>query len=184
MTGFVAIFVWFGTLFFLAEVLDERYRVGATLRGLSLVLPVLAMALAAALSGRHLAGLGLRAQAALGMACTGIAAALAILLGADFLVKAGVALIGVGLGVTLPALNTMITSLVSEDRRGMVTALYGTVRSFGSAFGPPAFGLMVALGDVPLFAVMLALSLLALSSLLLVVRGEGPGEDQPRLLRK
>ncbi len=179
LAGFAAIFLWFGTLFFLAEVLDERYRVGGTLRGLYLALPVLAMALAAALSGRHLAGLGLRAQAALGMACTGVAATLSILLGADFLVKAGVAFIGVGLGVTLPALNTMITSLVAEDRRGMVTALYGTVRSFGSAFGPPAFGLMVALGDIPLFAAMLALSFLALCSLLLLVREKGQGSAAP-----
>jgi ACDE family multidrug resistance protein len=57
---------------------------------------------------------------------------------------------GVGTGLFLPGLNLLITS-AAEGERGLVTALYGTVRFFGAALGPPALGLGLKFGRFPLF---------------------------------
>lgn len=48
--------------------------------------------------------------------------------------------IGIGSGLILPSLNTLITSAVGSQERGIVTSLYGSVRFFGVAIGPPVFG--------------------------------------------
>ena len=50
-------------------------------------------------------------------------------------------LAGISIGIILPPINSLITGATSTDRRGMITCLYGTVRFFGVAIGPPTFGL-------------------------------------------
>ena len=47
---------------------------------------------------------------------------------------------GIGSGLILPCLNTMITSSVGKEERGIVTSLYNSVRFTGVALGPPVFG--------------------------------------------
>ncbi|MCL6559383.1 MAG: MFS transporter, partial [Firmicutes bacterium] len=54
-----------------------------------------------------------------------------------------ISFVGVGTGAVLPCLNTMITSAAPLKERGLVTSLYGTVRFFGVAVGPPLFGLLM-----------------------------------------
>ena len=76
--------------------------------------------------------------------------------------KVGVStLIGLGTGAVLPSLNTLITSSAPTSERGLVTCLYGTVRFFGVAIGPPLFGLIDHYGQAPIFWVTAALILLA-----------------------
>src|SRR5690606_1055506 len=58
---------------------------------------------------------------------------------------------GLGIGLMLPALNTLITGATDSDERGLITALYGTVRFFGVAIGPPAFGLVQQYGNLAMF---------------------------------
>jgi len=48
---------------------------------------------------------------------------------------------GIGTGSVLPAINTMVTSATSSKERGVVTSLYGSVRFFGVALGPPLFSM-------------------------------------------
>ena len=57
-----------------------------------------------------------------------------------FIFPAAVIAAGIGIGMVLPPLNTLITASASQDERGVVTSVYGTVRFFGVAAGPPVFG--------------------------------------------
>ena len=52
---------------------------------------------------------------------------------------AGTFIMGIGTGLVLPAVNTLVTSSCSLEERGGITALYGSVRFFGVAAGPPLF---------------------------------------------
>jgi len=78
-------------------------------------------------------------------------------LGVSALVKEalwlGVAMVFVGLGsgFVLPSLDTMVTSAASGQARGMVTSVYGAVRFFGVALGPPAFGWLMEHGRFVVF---------------------------------
>lgn len=53
---------------------------------------------------------------------------------------------GIGSGLVLPCLNTIITSAASSEERGLVTSLYGSVRFFGVALGPAVFGMLLERG--------------------------------------
>lgn len=61
------------------------------------------------------------------------------------------AILGLGTGAVLPALNILITSSAPKTERGLITCLYGTVRFFGVAVGPPLFGLAEKITKPPVF---------------------------------
>uniref|UniRef100_UPI002FE1FA3E MFS transporter n=1 Tax=Thermodesulfitimonas autotrophica TaxID=1894989 RepID=UPI002FE1FA3E len=84
---------------------------------------------------------------------------------------AAVSVAGVGTGLTLPCLNTLVTSSVGPNARGIVTALYGGVRFWGVAVGPPLFGFLLSYSRAAAFAVAGTLTGLAALATLLFVRG-------------
>ncbi|MDN5346437.1 MAG: transporter, family, multidrug resistance protein, partial [Clostridia bacterium] len=79
---------------------------------------------------------------------------------------------GIGTGLVLPAVNTLITSAAAREERGIITCLYGSLRFFGVALGPPAFGLATAWGKLALFLTAAALVALTTAFLLAFVRIE------------
>ncbi|MCT8139714.1 MFS transporter [Anaerobacillus sp. CMMVII] len=61
----------------------------------------------------------------------------------------GVTMIGMGVGFTLPCINTLITSSVGGKERGLIVSLYGMIRFLGVAFGPIFFAVwMVEVVDM------------------------------------
>jgi len=59
-----------------------------------------------------------------------------------YLLMLAISVQGLGSGLVLPAVNTLITGAAPREERGIITAFYGTVRFFGAALGPPIFGLL------------------------------------------
>ena len=150
VAGAAPLFFLFGILSYYADVLEQGHHIEGVMRGLVIAIPVSVLALTSYLSGTFLArrlarlsklvvvvGLGLIAVAFVGMF---------FFHRQIVLFTAAIALMGMGSGLILPSLNTMITSATRSDERGTVTALYGTVRFFGAAFGPPAFDKAVKTG--------------------------------------
>lgn len=144
LAGALVLFVLFGVLSYLADVLEVRFRLHELVRGLLIAIPVLASATASYLSGTVLqqrlktwskpvlvGGLGL-IGAALVVEPIWVTSSVAIALGI-------LVFQGIGTGAALPAINTMVTSATSARERGVVTSLYGSVRFFGVALGPPLF---------------------------------------------
>ncbi len=151
--GFLALFLLFGLLSFLADVLEEKMGIKGFIRGLLVAIPVLSLTLTCSFTGVYLEKrLGEPVKKALLLGLTLVAAALIALallpVGYSYFVPLVIAAIGTG--IFLPGLNLLITSAASGER-GFVTALYGTMRFFGAALGPPAVGLGLKLGKTPLF---------------------------------
>ena len=93
------------------------------------------------------------------------------------------AFVGLGSGFVLPSLDTMVTSAASGQARGMVTSVYGAVRFFGVALGPPAFGWLMEHGRFVVFVPPAVLAagaaifvMLALQLELLKPPGAGGGD--------
>lgn len=144
--GAVVLFVLFGVLSYLADVLEKLFRYGEITRGLLIAIPVMASAITSYLSGTVLQKkLAQLARRIVVMGLFLIAAAL--VLEPFFITKNVVwALVvlgfqGIGTGSVLPAINTMVTSATTSKERGVVTSLYGSVRFFGVAMGPPLFSM-------------------------------------------
>lgn len=163
LVGMVALFLLFGVLSYVSDILESTYGIFGLTKGFFLAVPVFSMALTSYLSGLLLCGKQSLWKPIIVGAMLAVAAALALLPLFEQLVPYMIVLffLGIGIGIVLPPINSLITGATSTDRRGMITCLYGTVRFFGVAIGPPTFGLAMELGKWPLFLGAAGLAVLA-----------------------
>lgn len=167
LAGALALFFLFGVLSYYSDVLEQRHHIEGVTRGLIIAIPVAVMAITSYLSGMFL--VKRLAKLSKGMVVVGLGVIVAAFVAMFFvsrqtvLFTAAISAMGLGNGILLPSLNTMITSASGSAERGTVTALYGTVRFMGAAFGPPAFDKAVKLGTVLPYLGSAALALAALA---------------------
>jgi MFS transporter, ACDE family, multidrug resistance protein len=189
LVGAIIMFTMFGVLFYLSDFLEKVYKIDGMFKGFILAIPLLALCLTAYLTGSHvkektskmkkfiLLGLIL---ATLSVATVPWFKNVYWLVGCSFF-------IGIGSGLILPCLNTLITSAIGLRERGIITALYNSVRFFGVALGPPVFS-SLSNRPFPLFiglGVTLAISFfLALFFIRRPQRLKGKEERSRLLLRK
>lgn len=181
--GFLALFLFFGLLSYLSDVMEEKMGIKGFTRGLLVAIPVLSLTLTCSFIGVYLEkrlGPPVKLALLLGLAVVSVALVALALLPAGYLYFVPLVATAVGLGIFLPGLNLLITSAASSER-GFVTALYGTVRFFGAALGPPAVGLGLKLGKTTLFLIFAAL---AGTILALVWRLVDPNQMLPKNLVK
>lgn len=183
LAGTVALSILFGILFYLSETLEVKYGLDGIPKGGVLAIPVLAMSVTSYLTGNRLVwSQRLLKPAVVGGLGLGAAAMLLVpLLGgaqpargvADWVFFAGMVVLGVGTGLVLPTLNTLVTSAVAEEERGMLTATYSAARFFGVALGPPVYGLLMGMGRaVPFYFSALVLGAAGLVALALLSPAE------------
>lgn len=162
--GSTVLFLLFGILFYLSDTLESKYHIFSIKKGLVLAIPVLAMSSTSYITGA-LIQKKVKLQRILVMIGLSL---LAVSLGALpwfdnlYLFLGILSVAGIGVGLVLPCLNTIITSSVSMEERGMVTSLYGGVRFIGVALGPPIFGLLMANGKLTMFGGAFGLTLVSL----------------------
>lgn len=160
--GMVALFLLFGTLFYLSETLETEFRLQGVTKGLVLAVPVLASSITAYLTGAYLQErVNRRHLVSSGLALMALALASLTVLRHPYYVYGAIFLVGAGTGAVLATLNVLVTGAVRQSRRGMITSDYGAVRFFGVALGPPLFGLLMERGSVVLFGVAASVGVLA-----------------------
>lgn len=147
--GAIVLFMLFGVLSWYSDVLENTHNIVGINKGLVIAIPVLVAAVTSWLVGTTMQQQlvrWLRVIIVTGLGLGAIALGALVFVRGLFMVTAALALLGFGNGLVLPTLNTMVTSSAGGSIRGLVTALYGTVRFFGAALGPPAFGLTAGVG--------------------------------------
>ncbi len=192
LAGSVVLFVLFGVLSFYADVLENELGIDGIMRGLIIAGPVFAMAVVSLIMGIYLQnhiGKSLKWFAMVGLLFTTAGSVLIPFFRGPVLMFIATVFVGIGTGMVLPAVNMLITSAASIKERGLLTCLYGTVRFFGVAMGPPVFDFVNKTGRLPIFgaaAVLAGLSALAVlffvnTSVLLpkdLISKQGSGEQQ------
>lgn len=142
LAGAVTLFVLFGVLFYLSDILEKTYKIDGVKKGLVLAIPLLALSGTSYWCGGFIQK---RIKLMKPFIVSGLGT-LAVVMGVVPFVKSNIILItllvlgGIGSGLVLPCLNTMITSSVGKEERGIITSLYNSVRFIGVAMGPPVFG--------------------------------------------
>lgn len=151
--GMTALFLLFGVLSYVSDILESKYGFFGLKKGFILAIPVFSMALTSYLSGLYLSDKQNLWKPIIIGGMVGTAVSLAPLAWIESLVPylGLLFLAGISIGIILPPINSLITGATSTDRRGMITCLYGTVRFFGVAIGPPTFGLALEAGKAFLF---------------------------------
>ena len=163
LAGTVVLFGLFGLLSFLSDQLEQA-KVGVFIRGLIIAVPVLMMAITSYVLGtvlkQYLAKI-LKHTTIIGLAAVAASLAVYSLFDSTILRVTAASVLGIGTGMVLPSLNTLITSAAAASERGLVTCLYGTVRFFGVAMGPPIFGMSNQIGQATIFIATAALAVIS-----------------------
>lgn len=171
VAGSLALFVLFGVLFYLSDILEkDPYHIDGVVKGLVLAIPLMAMVTTSYITGSVIKknGVLIRRLMIAGLALSTAAYVLTIFFSRNIYVFVGLLTAGsVGTGLLLPCLNTMITGSVSKGERGMITSLYSSLRFFGVAFGPPIFSWLMGWSKTNDNAVFITVSVLSALSLLL-----------------
>ncbi|GBF76122.1 MFS transporter [Paenibacillus sp. 598K] len=169
LIGSLALFILFGVLFFLSDLLEKPpHSIDGVAKGGVLAIPLLGLVSTAYLSGRLIknAGKRMRAFMIIGMSAMTVSLAAAIFLYQNlYLLITLLTISSIGTGLLLPCLNTLITGSVERSHRGMITSLYSSLRFFGVAIGPPLFGWLTDRSQTLLFS---AVAVLALGALIMV----------------
>jgi ACDE family multidrug resistance protein len=177
-SGSLALFILFGVLFFLSDILEKPpYSIIGVRKGFVLAIPLFGMVTTAYLTGSLIRknGVLMRWLMNIGLALMVISLALAIWFNSNLYVFIGLLTVSsIGTGLLLPCLNTMITGAIEKAERGMITSLYSSLRFFGVAFGPPLFGWLMGISHQLVFITVSALSLLALGLVFFLVK---PGKQ-------
>jgi len=167
--GMVALFSLFGVLSLYSDILEKRFDIFGITKGLIMAGPVFIMATLSFLLGFYLEKVknkGLKAFVTAGLALIALGQGLFVLVRSMWLMFGSLCLLGAGVGLVMTPVNTLVTGSCSTKRRGIITCLYGSLRFFGVAIGPPLYGLsenygikmvVLALGTVSLIAFILAL---------------------------
>lgn len=172
-TGATALLLLFGLLFFLSEHLEVAFGAKGIVKGLLLAIPVSFMCLTSYLTGWAI-------KRRLNFMPFVVVSGLLLLAGALFsliffdrtlLFFTSVSFAGIGTGLNLPCLNTLVTSSAGPAARGLITALYGGLRFWGVAAGPPLFGLLLSYSRGLAFGIAAFLAALAAVITLFLVRG-------------
>lgn len=177
-SGALALFILFGVLFFLSDILENKpYSIEGVRKGFVLAIPLFGMVTTAYVTGTVIRknGVLIRLLMNIGLCLMVVSLALAIWFNKNLYVFIGLLTVSsIGTGLLLPCLNTMITGAVEKAERGMITSLYSSLRFFGVAFGPPLFGWLMSISHRTVFMTVSALSLIALGLVFFLVK---PGKQ-------
>ncbi len=176
LAGALALFVLFGVLFYLSQILEKPpYSIDGVVKGLVLAIPLLGMVITSYTTGAVIKknGILMRKLMLIGLAVMTACLTAAIFLNGNIYWLIGLLTASsVGTGLLLPCLNTMITGSVEKEQRGMITSLYSSLRFLGVAAGPPLFELMMNRSDMLVFITVSILALIALTLIFFLVKPE------------
>ncbi|GGE61138.1 MFS transporter [Priestia taiwanensis] len=160
LIGAIIMFILFGMLFYLSNVLEDRYHINGITKGFVLAIPLLALSITSYITGKKI---GDNQKAMKWCICIGL-----VMLGGSLLIPlfskslyiliATFVIGGIGIGAALPSLDAFVTEGIDKKHRGTVTSLYSSMRFIGVAAGPPIFSLLIKGTDNIIFYVSIALS--------------------------
>ena len=162
--GMVILFILFGVLSFTSDILVSTFNLGGVVKGMILSIPLLSMSITAYLTGYYLKKKGKYFKVFYIAGLIAVSITMTILpfcCNSIWVYPSILGVLGLGSGLILPAINTMVTSSTQSEQRGGVTSLYGAVRFIGVAFGPPSFSILQGISIPLMFFSGGALSIIA-----------------------
>ncbi|MGG3564539.1 MFS transporter [Neobacillus rhizosphaerae] len=161
--GGILMLVLFGILFYLSEVFEKEYDIKDIKKGFFLALPLGALCLSSFISGKvikknkvlmkWLTFIGIVA-AAFSIAALWFSINLWYML-SMFLIS------GIGIGISLPCLDALITEGIEKEERGTISSIYSSMRFIGVAAGPPIIAILLKQSSHWIFILLSSLSILA-----------------------
>ncbi len=143
--GCITMTILFGVLFYLSSLLENQYGIADIPKGFVLAIPLASLCLASYLTGLVLGQdkQHMKWAAFAGMLLFTIASFPISFFTNIYALLIALLIGGAGIGVTLPALDALITESIEKEERGTITSFYSSMRFAGVAIGPPLFALLM-----------------------------------------
>jgi len=160
--GSICLFTLFGVLFYLSDLLEDKYKIDGVIKGGFLAIPLLVMSITAYVTGLIIKKKLklMRLFVIVGMVLLAASYVIASFMESAYSLIAVLVIGSLGTGMILPCLNSMIIGAVKKDERGMITSLYSGVRFIGVAIGPPVFTWLLGFSKTVMFYSIAGLSAL------------------------
>lgn len=161
--GIILMFMLFSILFYLSNVLEDDYHFTGVKKGFILAIPLASLCISSYIAGKVIKDNMVRMKWITfgGIVLSGVAA-LAVSFSSQLIYMLAVFLIcGIGIGVCLPCLDTLITQTIEKETRGTISSIYSSMRFVGVAAGPPVMALFMKTNVTWMFILLAALSLVA-----------------------
>jgi ACDE family multidrug resistance protein len=175
--GSMALFILFGVLFYLSDTLEKPpYEIDGVKKGFVLAIPLLCMVITSYTTGALIKknGTVMRWLMNIGLIIMTVSLALTIFFFDNLYMFIGLlSLSGIGTGLLLPCLNTMITGSVEREQRGMITSIYNSLRFLGVAFGPPIFEWLMKISHQIVFIAVSTLAFITLGIVFFLIKPKG-----------
>ncbi|ENH95751.1 multidrug resistance protein MFS [Gracilibacillus halophilus YIM-C55.5] len=170
--GCVNMFVLFGFLFHLSTLLEDEYQVEGVNKGLFLAVPLLFLCIASLISGKKI---GNNKVLMKWMIFTGNTFAVVSFLFVHsdmgvWLITGLLSVAGLGIGISLPCLDALITEGIKKEVRGTVTSLYSSMRFLGVAAGPPIIAILMEKALGMMYYFLAGVSIIALLITLFAIK--------------
>ncbi|TCN24891.1 MFS transporter [Mesobacillus foraminis] len=175
--GVILMFVLFGILFYLSDILESKYGIKDLKKGLFLALPLGALCFTSFLTGKIIKEnqVLMKWIAFSGVILLAISSAM-IGFSKDLWFLISLFLVGaVGIGASLPPLDALITASIEKEERGTITSIYSSMRFVGVAAGPPVVAVMMGNSEKLMFYLLTGLSIAAAFATLLAIKPDKKG---------
>ena len=158
--GAIIMLVLFGVLFYLSTILEERYHIVNTKKGLVMAIPLLALSISSFVAGKKVGNnkIVMKWAAFFGFLLLTCSFIILFFNTSLFSILLTLVLGGIGIGAALPSLDALITEGIEKEERGTVTSLYSSMRFVGVAAGPPLYTLLMKWSDMAVFQTSLGIS--------------------------
>ncbi|PLR98818.1 MFS transporter [Bacillus sp. T33-2] len=175
--GVILMFVLFGVLFYLSDVLENKYGIKDIKKGLLLALPLGALCFASYYTGKKIKEDKVLMKWVTFSGCLLLAISIAVLSFSKDLWFIILMFLfgGIGIGVCLPSLDALITESIEKEERGTITSIYSSMRFVGVAAGPPVVALLMKNSENLIFVVLTVLSAGAALATFIAIK---PGKKQ------
>ena len=158
--GAIIMLVLFGVLFYLSTILEERYHIVNTKKGLVMAIPLLALSISSFVAGKKVGNnkIVMKWSAFFGFLLLTCSFIILFFNTSLFSILLTLVLGGIGIGAALPSLDALITEGIEKEERGTITSLYSSMRFVGVAAGPPLYTLLMKWSDMAVFQTSLGIS--------------------------
>lgn len=160
--GGALMFVLFGVLFYLSDSLEKIYHIKDVKKGSILAIPLGALCLSSYLTGKKIKEdkVLMKWITFIGIMLLTVASLALRFFDSLWIMILIFGICGIGIGVSLPCLDALITEGIKKEERGTITSLYSSMRFIGVAAGPPVVALLIKHSDQWIFYLLAGISLL------------------------
>lgn len=170
--GGLGMFMLFGSLFYLSETLEEKHGYKGMTKGLLLAIPLAILSTSSFIAGKCIGSnkIAMKWIIVCGLALTAAGLGMCIPTTSVVPLFLWISLAFLGIGASLPCLDSFITASIEKKQRGTISSLYSSMRFVGVAAGPMIAALVMIHKPSSLFLILCACGIAAALSALFAIR--------------